>query len=120
MRRWSRAALLACASLLIPSAGAHAFLERASPAVGSTVHSSPTQVKLWFSQRLEAAFSTLHVFDASGNEVKAGSTVVDAADAATMSSSLPGLAPGTYRVKWRVLSVDSHVTEGEFTFQVTP
>ena len=32
---------------------------------------------------------------------------------------LKPLRPGTYRVKWRVLSVDTHVTEGDFTFRVT-
>ena len=34
--------------------------------------------------------------------------------------SLPQLAPGTYKVTWRVLSVDTHVTEGDFTFDVAP
>jgi hypothetical protein len=34
--------------------------------------------------------------------------------------SLPKLVPGTYRVTWRVLSVDTHVTEGDFTFAVVP
>jgi methionine-rich copper-binding protein CopC len=28
------------------------------------------------------------------------------------------LEHGTYTVNWRVLSVDGHVTEGRFTFQV--
>jgi methionine-rich copper-binding protein CopC len=32
--------------------------------------------------------------------------------------TLPPLAPGTYTVIWRVLSVDSHITEGRFTFRV--
>jgi hypothetical protein len=32
---------------------------------------------------------------------------------------LKPLGPGTYRVKWRVLSVDTHVTEGDFTFRVS-
>jgi methionine-rich copper-binding protein CopC len=34
--------------------------------------------------------------------------------------SVPPLAAGTYKVLWRVLSVDGHLTEGEFTFQVAP
>ena len=34
--------------------------------------------------------------------------------------TLAPLAPGTYRVVWRVLSVDTHVTEGDFTFTVVP
>jgi len=34
--------------------------------------------------------------------------------------AVPPLAPGRYRVKWHVLSVDTHVTEGDFTFTVAP
>jgi hypothetical protein len=33
---------------------------------------------------------------------------------------LPPLAPGRYRVRWHVVSVDTHRTEGEFGFEVTP
>ena len=35
-----------------------------------------------------------------------------------MSVSLRAGGPGTYRVNWRVLSVDTHSTDGNFTFQV--
>ena len=37
---------------------------------------------------------------------------------ALLKVSLPPLGPGTYRVAWRVVSVDTHVTSGSFTFQV--
>jgi methionine-rich copper-binding protein CopC len=30
------------------------------------------------------------------------------------------IGPGRYTVKWRVLSVDSHVVEGEFVFRLAP
>ena len=30
------------------------------------------------------------------------------------------LSAGSYRVHWRVLSVDTHVTEGNFSFHVGP
>jgi methionine-rich copper-binding protein CopC len=35
-----------------------------------------------------------------------------------MHVSLKPLRPGTYKVSWRVLSVDTHTTEGTFTFRV--
>jgi methionine-rich copper-binding protein CopC len=98
----------------------HAFLDHAAPAVGSAVHAPPAQVKLWFTQRLEPAFSTLRVQDADGKKVDKGDAQVDRADATLLEVSLPQLAPGTYRVTWRVLSVDTHVTEGDFTFDVKP
>jgi len=30
------------------------------------------------------------------------------------------LKPGKYKVVWRVTSVDTHVTHGDFTFDVSP
>jgi methionine-rich copper-binding protein CopC len=84
------------------------------------VHAPPAQAKLWFTQRLEPAFSTLRIEDASGKQVDKGDTRVDGTDATLLEVSLPELAPGTYRVRWRVLSVDTHVTEGDFTFDVRP
>jgi methionine-rich copper-binding protein CopC len=113
-------AIVAVAAVLPPPASAHAFLDRAVPAVGSAVHLPPTEVRLWFTQKLEPAFSSVSVLDRNGSPVDRGDARVDAADATLLRVSLPALAPGAYRVKWRVLSVDSHVTEGDFTFDVAP
>ncbi len=84
------------------------------------VHSPPTEIQLWFTQKLEPAFSSVRVLDRNGGRVDRGDARVDASDAALLRVSLPALAPGSYRVTWRVLSVDSHVTEGDFTFDVAP
>jgi methionine-rich copper-binding protein CopC len=97
----------------------HAFIERAEPRVGSTVKAAPSQVRVWFTEALEPAFSTLEVVNQSGERVERGPVRVDAASPAMLQVPLKPLAPGTYRVKWRVLSVDTHVTEGDFTFRVT-
>jgi copper resistance protein C len=105
---------------LVPPAHAHAFLEHAAPAVGSSIRGSPTQLKLWFTQRLEPAFSTVQVLDRAGQRIDKGDANIDPADASALRVSLPPLAPGTYRVRWRALSVDAHVTEGDFTFDVAP
>jgi methionine-rich copper-binding protein CopC len=103
-----------------PAAWAHAFLDHASPPVGSTVRASPPAVKLWFTQELEPAFSRVRVeVDGGGKRVDKDDATVDA-DATLLQVSLPKLEPGRYRVTWRVLSVDTHVTEGDFTFDVAP
>lgn len=99
-------------------AWSHAFLERAEPRVGSTVKSPPSQVRAWFTQELEPAFSTLKVVNERGERVDQGPAKADAANPALLQVPLKPLGPGTYRVKWRVLSVDTHVTEGDFTFRV--
>jgi methionine-rich copper-binding protein CopC len=101
-------------------AGAHAFLERADPRVGSTVRISPVEVRLWFTEQLEPAFSSVQVIDKSGQRVDKGDSQVDPAAPKQLRISLSPLPPGTYKVIWRVLSVDTHVTKGTFTFRVAP
>ena len=108
------------AAAIVPLAGAHAFLESSVPAAGSTIHRSPSELKLRFTQRIEPAFSEVRVLDRGGKQVDKGDPRVDGADATLLVVSLPLLANGKYRVKWRVLSVDSHVIEGGFTFDVAP
>ena len=51
------------------AAHAHAFLDHASPLVGSTVASAPREVSLTFTQNLETAFSSVQVTDANGARV---------------------------------------------------
>jgi hypothetical protein len=106
-------------SLLLATdeATAHAFLDHAEPRVGNTVATAPQEVTLWFTQKLEPAFSTITVTNAAGQRVDAGKTRVSGTQ---MSVSLRSGGSGTYRVKWHVLSVDTHTTEGNFTFKVGP
>lgn len=100
------------------TARAHAFLDHASPAVGSTVKQAPAAISLWFTQKLEPAFSTVEVVDQAGQRVDQGDARVDPQDGTLLRVSLKVLKPGTYKVAWRVVSVDTHATQGDFTFQV--
>lgn len=101
-----------------PAALAHAFLDHASPSVGSTLQRAPTKVSIWFTQELEPAFSSITVSDQAGNRVDGSDTRVDSSDATLLQVSLKPLPPGTYKVTWRVVSVDTHPTDGTFTFRV--
>jgi len=96
-------------------ATAHAFLDHAEPRVGNKVATAPREVTLWFTQNLEAAFSTITVTNAAGQRVDTGKPRVSGTQ---MSVSLRAGGAGTYHVTWRVLSVDTHTTDGNFTFQV--
>jgi copper resistance protein C len=106
--------------LLVASARleAHAFLQRAEPSVGSTVQTSPNEVRIRFTENIEPAFSSIQVFDGSGKEVDKRDVHLDRSDHALLHVSLPRLGAGTYKVVWRVVSVDTHVTNGNFTFRV--
>ena len=117
LQRFALSLLVAC---LAAPAGAHAVLDQTVPASRSTVHASPKEVTLKFSQRLEPAFSGVQVFDGKGKRVDADDSRVDGADPTLVRVSVPALTPGRYRVSWRVLSIDTHVTKGEFTFDVAP
>ena len=48
---------------------AHASLIKSVPARRAQIFKSPPQIQLWFSERLEARFSSLRVIDSSGNRV---------------------------------------------------
>jgi methionine-rich copper-binding protein CopC len=96
----------------------HAFLERAEPAVGGTIQTSPSEVRIRFTENIEPAVSSIRVFDASGKEVDKRDLHLDRSDHALLHISLPRLSAGTYKVVWRVVSVDTHVTNGNFTFRV--
>jgi copper resistance protein C len=100
---------------VVAGASAHAFLDHAEPRVGSTVATAPRQVSLSFTQNLEAAFSSVAVSDGNGARVDLGKPQISGN---TMRVGLKPLPAGAYRVRWQVLSVDTHTTEGSFSFQV--
>ncbi len=97
------------------AADAHAFLDHAEPRVGSTVPAAPRELVLFYTQNLEPAFSSVEVTDGNGARVDLGKPKIGAS---TMRVGLKPLSAGTYRVRWQVLSVDTHTTEGSFTFHV--
>jgi methionine-rich copper-binding protein CopC len=100
---------------------AHAFLAGAEPRVGSKVNKVPTEVRVWFSETLQAGVSSIQVFDMSGKQVDKKDTHSDRSNRAALCVSLiPALTPGSYKVIWRVTSADTHVTSGDFHFQIVP
>jgi methionine-rich copper-binding protein CopC len=101
-------------------ASAHAFLDHAQPRVGSTVSKPPAAVELWFTQQPEHAFSTIQIFNADGKQIDKSDTRTDPNDAKALLVSVGELPPGTYKVVWHVLSIDTHRTQGEFKFTVKP
>jgi copper resistance protein C len=119
MRRILAALVAGAAAIGAGSAvRAHAFLDHASPAVGSSVPSSPQVVTLWFTQDLEPAFTDVKVTNDAGQRVDLGNAQIPQGSPAELRIGLKPLPPGTYTVSWHVVAVDTHPTEGTFTFQV--
>jgi hypothetical protein len=115
MRCLGAIALLSLLLLGSISAHAHSIFLRASPGVGSTVHAAPREVAIWFTQQLEPSFSTVAVTNAAGERVDTGDVRVSGN---VLRVSLRPIGAGTYWVRWRVLSVDTHTTQGAFHFHV--
>jgi methionine-rich copper-binding protein CopC len=112
--------LVVLCKLLLPTASAlaHAMLDHANPRVGSSQPTAPREVTLWFTQKLEPAFSSVEVRSESGAVMSSGKAQVDRGDPTQLHVALKPLSAGTYKVIWRVLSVDTHRTQGDFTFRV--
>jgi copper resistance protein C len=110
---------LLCLLAMVIRADAHAFLTRAEPRVGGSVTKVPTEVRLWFSEPLEPFSSSISVFDSSGKRIDRKNAHLDRRNRGLLCVSLkPVLGPGAYKVIWRVTSADTHVTAGNFSFQI--
>ena len=107
---------LAVACMANP-AFAHALLQHADPGAGATLRQSPVKIALSFTEQLEPVFSGVAVTDASGRSVEASSPVIAGK---SMIAPLRPLPPGRYRVEWHAVSVDTHRTEGAYSFTVRP
>ncbi len=115
-----RTALIAAAALALATpAAAHAFLEEASPKVGSRLAASPREVRLFFDDDLNAATSSVGLYDAAGRLLAEGAARLDPKDRSVIILPLTRpLPPGRYQVRWRAGTGDHHVSTGDFSFQV--
>lgn len=112
---WLTASAQVIALASLPgAASAHAFPIRSEPRVGWTITASPAKVTIWFDGELEAAFSTIVVYDSAKRQVDKGNCRLSGVSA--LEVDLSPLAPGVYRVYWKVLAKDTHVTVGDFSF----
>lgn len=109
-------AALSLGALLPLSAEAHALLVKAEPARRAALSRAPHQVKLWFNEEIEPAYTQMSVVDANDKPVTDAKFQVPADDRKLMVLALPDLVPGKYTVRFRVLSVDGHVVESSYDF----
>jgi copper resistance protein C len=110
-------ALAAGLALIAAQASAHAFLKTASPGVGSTVSQPPSQVVIDFTEGVEPRFSTITVQNAQGARMDHGRPHLVGSDT-RLGVDLKPLPPGSYTVVWHAMAIDTHKTQGRFTFTV--
>jgi methionine-rich copper-binding protein CopC len=101
---------------------AHSEYDHSNPTAGSTVAAVPTTIKVWFTETVQLAGSSLKVTNAAGQQVDSKDVTLDPSDSdhKILVVSLPsGLPAGTYTVDWKTVSADDgDEDEGQFDFTV--
>jgi copper transport protein len=119
VRRFAAATTLAVAAVIrfYAIASAHVTLVSSSPAANATLASSPTSIRLEFSEIVEPAVA--HVSIVSPDRHSTMLTVAnDPHDAHVIVAPVSALGTGTFRVMWHVLSEDGHPVGASFVFTI--
>lgn len=121
LMKW-RAVLLAAFMLFVLAEGlfpkalsAHAFIKKSNPQAESELKQSPGEIRITFTEKIDTKLSDATLLTDQGDAIDADQTTEDDE---TIVLKPPALKDGVYKVKWQVLSVDTHVTEGSFRFSV--
>lgn len=109
--------LLLCLAV-VPGTWAHAVLVRADPAPGSVLGSAPGMLRIWLSEPVQAPPDAVIVTGPDGSRVDGGDAQVAPDDATQLQVTLTATSPGTYEVRWRAISADTHPVGGSFQFSV--
>jgi len=108
--------LLVAALFLLPSpVSAHAKVQQSIPAANAKLDSSPTAIKIEYSEGFNADVSQITLEDETGRTIEGK---LGKEGERWLVYQIPELAAGVYTVKYKVLSSDTHVTEGTFNFSV--
>ncbi len=111
------AALLVASLASVGNVYAHAHLKSEIPAADSTTKSQK-ELHLTFSEAVEAKFTKVTVTD-GGKSVAVKSIATDPTDPKVLivTPEQP-LTPGEYKVEWHAVSVDTHKTDGSYSFKI--
>lgn len=99
-------------------ANAHSFLVDATPSAKDHVAAAPKTIKLRFGAGVEPAYSKVTV-ETSDGKVLAQGAVGKPENPRELTLDAPaGMPPARYIVRYRVLSTDGHIVEGNYEFTV--
>jgi methionine-rich copper-binding protein CopC len=114
--------LMACLTLAVPRAASpHAIVLESSPTHDTVLPRAPQQVTLRFNSRIEKRFTRVTLTLADQAPVRVALPTADAeATPDRLTIPLQPLGPGVYVLRYRVLAVDGHITEGALRFTVGP
>jgi|SRR6516162_521084 methionine-rich copper-binding protein CopC len=109
--------LLALIAGVTAAASAHSFPEQETPPAGATLAEPPAQVTIKYDAPIEKLFASLEVLNSAGQNEAVGEPQVSP-DGWKLSVPVNKLQPGEYTVQWRVVCIDTHHTQGSYSFTV--
>jgi methionine-rich copper-binding protein CopC len=110
-----------CAALLAWTSGAawaHAIILESEPAAGAKLAEPPARIYLRFNSKLEKRLSNVRLASADGRPVPLPVVAAEGDSPDRIVLQLAKLRPGAYVIRYKVLAVDGHITEGALRFSV--
>jgi len=101
-----------------PAVSAHAIMVKSAPEVDSTLSSRPTQVDIWFNEKIGSAYLSLAVINSKGERMDNKDFRQAKLDPSHIYVTTSPLPPDIYTVRYRVMSADTHIITGRFNFTV--
>lgn len=123
VRTLARALVVATVVVLLStwsstSVAAHASLDSSDPAPSAILESSPSEIRLDFSEPVSPSSEAISLFDGDGSPIAAGPIGSGGSPSSIVMTDVPTLDDGTYVIAWRVVSSDGHLVQGAFTFTI--
>ena len=116
-RRWMPALfLLLLVGGATPLCWAHAILMESTPKINSTVSGPDIDITLRFNVRIDGGRSRVLLVASDGTSSSLTLAKQEKPDILQMHAS--GLKPGAYKLQWKVLASDGHMSNGDVPFAV--
>jgi len=97
---------------------AHAIMVKSQPEADSTITESPKQVDTWFNDKVGSEYKALAVINSAGKRVDNKDAAQETFDQSHLYTTVTDLPPDTYTVRYRVVSMDTHIVTGKFKFTI--
>jgi methionine-rich copper-binding protein CopC len=97
---------------------AHAIMVRSVPVENTTLTESPKQIDVWFNDKVGSEYKALAVIDSKGKRVDNKDLQQETFDQSHLYATVPTLPPDTYTVRYRVVSIDTHIVTGKYQFTI--
>lgn len=111
--------ILTLVVLMTPTAlYAHAIMVKSIPEANTTISDVPKQIDVWFNDQVGTEYIALAVIDSKGKRVDNKDAQQEIFDKSHLYATVPNLVPDTYTVRYRVVSIDTHIVTGKYQFTI--